>query len=78
MVAGFGFTSVTVGFNHTTQEFYFKDGTWDDKLHYAETDVISNSECNRVFTGINFDNNYLCARLKQRDPNNPRGTCLVR
>ncbi|OXU25102.1 hypothetical protein TSAR_011370 [Trichomalopsis sarcophagae] len=75
VLAGFGYISVDVAVDYTTRELYETGGTVDDKLHYAETKVITNDECAKGFGFEPVDKDGLCARIEQGDPNKPKELC---
>lgn len=71
-IAGFGVNWVRVYEDSTTGEKTELGVFSDDKLRFADVDVLENDECDDI------DDSQICAKLVQRDPETPEGVCTVR
>ena len=77
VVSGFGWDWVDIYEDDFTGSFEEVGGASKDVLKYAQTDVLSNAQCQQNYER-RIRNTEICARVRQRDSKNHEGVCSVR
>lgn len=78
IISGFGMNKITLRFNQSTQTLDEVNGKKDNKLRFAEAEVMSYEDCQDIYYAVlPISETHLCAALIQHNTRNPEGLCSV-